>query len=70
MMEWQDVDAISIHALRGEGDPGRPGRFQWPCISIHALRGEGDGYSDEGYSLPPLISIHALRGEGDCWADG
>ena len=35
--------AISIHALREEGDPsarpGRPGPYE---ISIHALREEGD----------------------------
>ena len=36
--------AISIHALRGEGDVGQPFRRQGRTkISIHALRGEGDG---------------------------
>ena len=35
--------AISIHALRGEGDDQRPARSACRDISIHALRGEGDG---------------------------
>ena len=37
------VSEISIHALRGEGDP-LPERLprHWRSISIHALRGEGD----------------------------
>ena len=33
---------ISIHALRGEGDPDGGIEFAWYIISIHALRGEGD----------------------------
>ena len=57
---------ISIHALRGEGDPRR-------CfiatastnISIHALRGEGDNSSSYYGRAVKIISIHALRGEGD-----
>ena len=57
---------ISIHALRGEGDPRR--HFDRHAavdgISIHALRGEGD---DNNIVLHGVItiSIHALRGEGD-----
>ena len=34
---------ISIHALRGEGDPTRFSSTRYCLISIHALRGEGDG---------------------------
>ena len=33
---------ISIHALREEGDIGRPPVFESKEISIHALREEGD----------------------------
>ena len=33
---------ISIHALREEGDPGRPAHPARLSISIHALREEGD----------------------------
>ena len=36
------VEAISIHALREEGDCIRAGRFWHLRISIHALREEGD----------------------------
>ena len=55
---------ISIHALRGEGDPETAGRAGGRRISIHALRGEGDG---GGHNVRDghWISIHALRGEGD-----
>ena len=56
--------AISIHALRGEGDLGIPYTTYINYISIHALRGEGDYASFT--TLPKMeISIHALRGEGD-----
>ena len=56
---------ISIHALRGEGDPRRSGsRNHSPFISIHALRGEGDKENYEKLYIW-VISIHALRGEGD-----
>src|SRR5699024_6287448 len=34
--------AISIHALRGEGDVEPEIDWSEPLISIHALRGEGD----------------------------
>ena len=57
--------AISIHSLRGEGDPGDLTVIDIdPRISIHSLRGEGDPellaliFKDE-------ISIHSLLGEGD-----
>ena len=56
---------ISIHALRGEGDPQPTRRYLIAChISIHALRGEGDG-GIPVRRTPGTISIHALRGEGD-----
>ena len=59
-----DDVAISIHALREEGD-----RFQAltglrPGISIHALREEGDALLSYGRRAF-TISIHALREEGD-----
>ena len=37
-----DAKAISIHALREEGDSGRKNELQGVRISIHALREEGD----------------------------
>ena len=60
--EMQQYAAISIHALRGEGDliPSAVAAENI-CISIHALRGEGDlggivvdesGYVDF-YPRPP-----------------
>ena len=45
------VEAISIHALRGEGDSGRTSPAPRYHISIHALRGEGDKLPL--YSLSP-----------------
>ena len=60
-----DMGEISIHALRGEGDPGGCSRkLPQLDISIHALRGEGD-YGGHRKALGEIISIHALRGEGD-----
>ena len=59
------VKAISIHALREEGDAfGFHMDDVFQGISIHALREEGD------YPISPqrtefVISIHALREEGD-----
>ena len=57
--------AISIHALRVEGD-------HLPCplgvrlvISIHALRVEGDAANFTCSQGACSISIHALRVEGD-----
>ena len=57
--------AISIHALREEGDHFR-GRLVIlnAKISIHALREEGDQIPIIGEGLNE-ISIHALREEGD-----
>ena len=62
----RQAHAISIHALREEGDTViKDVVFEPEGISIHALREEGDPRP------PPLrlrrgISIHALREEGDC----
>ena len=60
-----DQHAISIHALREEGDPFFFSRRCHPVfISIHALREEGDQqHSPDRRELS--ISIHALREEGD-----
>ena len=55
---------ISIHALRGEGDPLQSLPPSGRIISIHALRGEGDAAVLK-FTIPRGISIHALRGEGD-----
>ena len=56
--------AISIHALREEGDFFPKRAASSSTISIHALREEGDMSG----SMKPgrkTISIHALREEGD-----
>ena len=37
---------ISIHALRGEGDPEKLFHGALIYISIHALRGEGDVFNN------------------------
>ena len=60
--------AISIHALREEGDLQKGNVFVWvvPEISIHALREEGDLQKGNVFVwVVPEISIHALREEGD-----
>ena len=56
--------AISIHALREEGDRQRHNGISNSLISIHALREEGDTiiFDDIRHFF---ISIHALREEGD-----
>ena len=59
-----DAIAISIHALRVEGDDVRRERELSASISIHALRVEGDPAHGDGV-LGKWISIHALRVEGD-----
>ena len=60
-----DSIAISIHALRGEGDEHPKKTYaQDFFISIHALRGEGDDNAPDDIQ-DTGISIHALRGEGD-----
>ena len=57
--------AISIHALRGEGDGYYKSEKHKAEISIHALRGEGDRGQFCFSDIKLNISIHALRGEGD-----
>ena len=57
--------AISIHALREEGDQCGDGFKVVSLISIHALREEGDHGQGRSYSSAEQISIHALREEGD-----
>ena len=67
--------AISIHALREEGDREQHCRAFGRDISIHALREEGDRQHDFHVWRIHDISIHALREEGDangldwvsCW---
>ena len=57
--------AISIHALREEGDGMTKGAaLQSFFISIHALREEGDAVVVQ-QCKGTSISIHALREEGD-----
>ena len=57
--------AISIHALRVEGDVVFTTFYTNSIpISIHALRVEGDSWYDSTVELM-TISIHALRVEGD-----
>ena len=57
--------AISIHALREEGDLRRfRSRSSSLHISIHALREEGDNFP-QACRYHHHISIHALREEGD-----
>ena len=57
--------AISIHALREEGDQVVRLCAVALKISIHALREEGDPLSDLDGRCVKHISIHALREEGD-----
>ena len=59
-----DGAAISIHALREEGDSTNGNVNIDGKISIHALREEGD-QGQLPFDAPYLISIHALREEGD-----
>ena len=59
--------AISIHALREEGDPSARPSAVMERISIHALREEGDPVCVTALCkwAESTISIHALREEGD-----
>ena len=57
--------AISIHALRVEGDYRSGTPIACRTISIHALRVEGDNCPRHNSVFPRHISIHALRVEGD-----
>ena len=58
--------AISIHALRVEGDQAWRDKYgDNSDISIHALRVEGDLELGETIRDHGFISIHALRVEGD-----
>ena len=57
--------AISIHALREEGDPPAPGRrrSRWTFLSTPSARRATDLRQIRGHAV--AISIHALREEGD-----
>ena len=57
--------AISIHALREEGDSRYLAYRPYIPISIHALREEGDLRVYSKAQTAGTISIHALREEGD-----
>ena len=62
--------AISIHALRVEGDAATiTAHVLSTGISIHALRVEGDAATITAHVLSTGISIHALRVEGDCFPE-
>ena len=61
---FSHVAVISIHALRGEGDPTISITSPPFTISIHALRVEGDA-TPYIRRCAAQISIHALRVEGD-----
>ena len=60
-----DLDKISIHALREEGDGITGCKLACRVISIHALREEGDCPLPDRLPVLLPISIHALREEGD-----
>ena len=70
LVELSCTDAISIHALRVEGDRKAAAKSKDQYISIHALRVEGDFYISQHQRLGKYISIHALRVEGDVAAIG
>ena len=60
------AQAISIHALREEGDLCLIDLIHAAAgISIHALREEGDQFTTHRRRWADYISIHALREEGD-----
>ena len=54
---------ISIHALREEGDVGRPSvQAVVVAISIHALREEGDAkFVNDGHWTNPFLSTPSAR---------
>ena len=52
-----DLSAISIHALREEGDPCGQCVVVVGVISIHALREEGDA-SASGSNLSQLVNFY------------
>ena len=55
------VDAISIHALREEGDQWDANVDQLTRISIHALREEGDSKNRDKISIFKQIIQHSAR---------
>ena len=58
----QGLDAISIHALREEGDNlNTSSRAINKCISIHALREEGDSKNRDKISIFKQIIQHSAR---------
>ena len=58
----QHMSAISIHALREEGDPPRSHTEALRMtISIHALREEGDSKNRDKISIFKQIIQHSAR---------
>ena len=53
--------AISIHALREEGDSWISQNEDWLQISIHALREEGDSKNRDKISIFKQIIQHSAR---------
>ena len=60
-----DLDKISIHTLRVEGDSCAKTGHMSVWISIHTLRVEGDFQILKQKFSQRNISIHTLRVEGD-----
>ena len=60
-----DLDPISIHSLRMEGDAIPIRDAPDAIISIHSLRMEGDDRLSITTICRICISIHSLRMEGD-----
>src|SRR5699024_3676310 len=56
---------ISIHALRGEGDPPYDVGDLWAEEFLSTPSVGRATYGNQHHFLPIRISIHALRGEGD-----
>ena len=60
--------AISIHALRGEGDSIFADRFLGAAFYFNPRPPWGGRLDGQAVQFAPAdISIHALRGEGDFW---
>ena len=62
--------AISIHALREEGDASRPNRRRRPRNFYPRPPRGGRPAALLGAGVSISISIHALREEGDLWGMG
>ena len=65
-----DIEMISIHALRVEGDPSAPPAQQKRRDFYPRPPGGGRPFGSSDYIAYSAISIHALRVEGDHKAHG